>query len=187
MNWGLSKKNNISVILFILVLVIGCVFISSCNYSHTSTQPSSKSSRPAQTVCDKEGHKWENATCTRPKTCSVCGITNGVSLGHDFVDNICTRCGDYDKPVYIVEKNQTRSGDYSIFSGSVENFSTRSVEFVKIKLELMDEDKKILDTDWTYAVGSEGLRPGAQARWELMYNDAGFDWKYWRVSVMDYD
>ncbi len=28
------------------------------------------------------GHKWVNATCTTPKTCSVCGTTEGDALGH---------------------------------------------------------------------------------------------------------
>ena len=28
------------------------------------------------------GHTWVNATCTTPKTCSVCGATEGAALGH---------------------------------------------------------------------------------------------------------
>ena len=30
-------------------------------------------------------HLWEDATCTRPKTCSLCGATVGSALGHDLV------------------------------------------------------------------------------------------------------
>ena len=40
------------------------------------------------------GHSWNAATCTDPKTCSICGATEGSVLGHDYVDGICTRCGD---------------------------------------------------------------------------------------------
>ena len=29
-------------------------------------------------------HTWDAATCTAPKTCSVCGATEGNPLGHDF-------------------------------------------------------------------------------------------------------
>lgn len=29
--------------------------------------------------CD---HKWVDATCTEPKTCTVCGETEGEALGH---------------------------------------------------------------------------------------------------------
>lgn len=32
------------------------------------------------------GHSWTEATCTEPRTCSVCGSTEGEALGHDFPD-----------------------------------------------------------------------------------------------------
>lgn len=37
-----------------------------------------------ENVITSEGHKWVGATCTSPKTCSVCGITEGEKLGHDL-------------------------------------------------------------------------------------------------------
>ena len=36
------------------------------------------------------GHKWNDATCTTPKTCSVCGETEGEALGHKWNDATCT-------------------------------------------------------------------------------------------------
>lgn len=33
-----------------------------------------------------KGHTWVNATCTAPKTCSVCGATEGLALGHSFTN-----------------------------------------------------------------------------------------------------
>ncbi len=33
-------------------------------------------------VVAHEGHKWVDATCTAPKTCSVCDATEGEALGH---------------------------------------------------------------------------------------------------------
>lgn len=53
----------------------------------------------AQTACEKDGHKFADATCTEPKTCTVCGKKEGNALGHDFVNadctkpTTCTRCG----------------------------------------------------------------------------------------------
>ena len=32
--------------------------------------------------CELNGHTFANATCTSPKTCSVCGATDGEALGH---------------------------------------------------------------------------------------------------------
>lgn len=45
------------------------------------------------------GHVWEEATCTEPRTCEVCGETEGEPLGHDWEDRdkagkrVCRRCG----------------------------------------------------------------------------------------------
>lgn len=45
-------------------------------------------------------HKWEEATCTEPKTCTKCGKTEGEALGHTWTDatctedSVCTVCGE---------------------------------------------------------------------------------------------
>ena len=35
-------------------------------------------------------HRWDDATCTKPKTCSICGKTEGEALGHRWMDATCT-------------------------------------------------------------------------------------------------
>ena len=45
------------------------------------------------------GHTWTDATCTAPKTCSVCSATEGEALGHTFVEGKC-ECGEED-PNYV--------------------------------------------------------------------------------------
>lgn len=40
------------------------------------------------------GHQFGDATCELPKTCKVCQVTEGVALGHNYIENTCTRCGD---------------------------------------------------------------------------------------------
>ena len=52
-------------------------------------------------VCGKTegnalGHSWSDATCTAPKTCSVCGATEGSALGHSYENGNCSRCGQAD-------------------------------------------------------------------------------------------
>ncbi len=39
---------------------------------------------------DALGHDWKAATCTDPKTCDRCHITEGEALGHDWKDATCT-------------------------------------------------------------------------------------------------
>ena len=44
------------------------------------------------TVMDVRLHQWVDATCTTPKTCFVCGLTEGKPLGHQLRFGTCTRC-----------------------------------------------------------------------------------------------
>lgn len=36
-------------------------------------------------------HTWNAATCTRPRTCSICGKTEGESKGHTWSNATCTK------------------------------------------------------------------------------------------------
>ena len=64
----------------------------------------------AQEVVDALGHAWADATCTAPKTCTACGVTEGEAIAHNYVVYgvadpdctnggytvyICTGCGDW--------------------------------------------------------------------------------------------
>ena len=39
-----------------------------------------------------KGHTWDDATCTTPKTCSVCGATEGEALDHTYANDFDTNC-----------------------------------------------------------------------------------------------
>lgn len=44
------------------------------------------------------GHSWQNATCTTPKTCNNCNLTEGSALGHSYTSKVtkeatCTQQG----------------------------------------------------------------------------------------------
>ena len=51
-------------------------------------------------------HKWKEATCTEPKTCVYCGMTEGEPLGHDWkaatinYPKTCVRCGKTEGEAY---------------------------------------------------------------------------------------
>lgn len=51
-------------------------------------------------VIDPKGHKYADATCDKPQTCTVCSATTGAALGHSYSSYRCTRCGaeDPNKP-----------------------------------------------------------------------------------------
>lgn len=55
--------------------------------------------------------------------------------------------------------------------GTITNNSDKTVRFVEVKVALYN-DGKVTDTDWTYAVGAEGLEPGESSQWKLYCSDA---------------
>ena len=87
-----QKKNRMSLVIGIaavlVLLVIGFFTIH-------SWKPATCTSPKTCVLCGKtEGralsHSWINATCTDPRTCSVCGKTDGVALGHKWKAATCT-------------------------------------------------------------------------------------------------
>lgn len=64
--------------------------------------------KPATCACgliqgSTVGHTWIDASCTAPKTCSVCRATEGSTKAHLFVDKKCYYCGE-SQPLTEVEK-----------------------------------------------------------------------------------
>ena len=58
-------------------------------------------------IVPAKGHTWANATCTAPKTCSVCGATEGEALGHkdENSDHNCDLCGTKLTDCADIDKN----------------------------------------------------------------------------------
>lgn len=62
--------------------------------------------------CETDGHVWKDATCTEPKTCAVCGTTDGEPAGHNMVDNVCSVCGFDANPAFTGNRwDMTNSAD----------------------------------------------------------------------------
>ena len=55
----------------------------------TCTEPRT-CTKCGETEGEALGHNWADATCSTPQTCSVCKETTGVALGHQWVDATCT-------------------------------------------------------------------------------------------------
>ncbi len=65
-------------------------------------------------ACEKPcEHAWSEATCTTPKTCSKCGLTEGEpSMTHSYVNHECKHCG-------TVELTLSNYKDYLVMSPTV--------------------------------------------------------------------
>ena len=82
-------------------------------------------------VVDALGHRWVEATCTQPKRCTRCGTKDGSALGHNYVNGVCTLCGETFFKI-TADKDTVSIGDivtYTVSMGPVENLAAVKLEF----------------------------------------------------------
>ena len=82
-----NKKKTVTIIAIIGIglAIIGGIGFYTCYHTWnaaTSTRPRT-CSICGKTEGESKGHTWSNATCTKPQTCTVCKQTKGKALGHD--------------------------------------------------------------------------------------------------------
>ena len=56
---------------------------------------------------------------------------------------------------------------FTYAEGTLTNNSDSTVKYVKIKGAFKSGSGNVIDTDWTYAVGGEGLAPGESCKWKM--------------------
>lgn len=78
------------------------------------------------------------------------------------------------------------NSSYTICTGTVTNNGNKTYKFVQIKGSFKDSSGTVLDTDSTYAVGSEGLAPGESKTFRMSV-DKNYSIESCSVSIYDYD
>lgn len=78
---------------FALIFVFAFL-LTSCANLDSSNIAQSEIKTEATTV---HVHTWTPATCTAPKTCSVCGATEGEPTAHLYEEGVCSACGFEDQ------------------------------------------------------------------------------------------
>ena len=73
---------------------------------------------------------------------------------------------------------------YTVCTGKITNTGSRTFTFVKKKGKFSNYSG-IVDTDWTYAVGSEGIEPGETVTFRMSV-DKDYSITWCDVSVMDF-
>lgn len=81
--------------MWILLPVMLCL-LAACGCKHEFAEPQCEAPKTC-TLCGFTegaplGHHWQAATCEAPKTCSYCGETEGEALGHMFPDGRIPNC-----------------------------------------------------------------------------------------------
>lgn len=84
----------------------------------------------AQEEIPAAGHVWKEATCSAPKTCTGCDLTEGEAVDHKYKNSVCTFCNQK-QPVEFVFSYDT--------------------------MTLTEGDKPYIDVDDSYAwIGGKG-------------------------------
>ena len=81
--------------------------LTSCSHEHTWISANCTLPRTCSECGETEGmplgHNYKEATCETAKTCYTCNSTEGSPLGHNYVRDVCTTC---DQIAYMAESNQ---------------------------------------------------------------------------------
>lgn len=106
-----------------------------------------------------EANKASNSSTSSPSS------TSSSSVGDMTHSMYCL--------LYIKVSNVrvTHSGNYAYIRGTVTNTGTYNIKYVKVKIACENWSGKVIDTDWTYAVGSSWLEPGESNNFECMVKD----------------
>lgn len=127
--------------------------------------------------------------------CAAEGCMEEAAYGHYCISHVCLegscesqrgRSGPYcyyhqsqrDKAEAEAAANPARdlsisnvsissSSSYVNASGTVTNRGNRTYTFIKVKGSFKNRSGEVVDTDWTYACGSEGLAPGETTSFQM--------------------
>lgn len=82
--------------------------------------------------------------------------------------------------------NITHNSSYTVCSGTITNNGSRTYSFVEVKGKFQDSFGNVVDTDWTYAVGSEGLEPNESKTFRISV-DKNYDIEKCVMEIIDYN
>lgn len=127
-------------------------------------------------------HKCQISTCNNPYF-----WTSNYCYSHYLLYDEDAKSAQVSASDLKITKNSVyNSSSYTRISGTIRNNSDTTVYFVKIKGSFKTSSGTVVDTDWTYAVGGEGLAPGESCKWELSV-DKDYSITKCDVSVLDFD
>lgn len=86
--------------------------------------------------------------------------------------------------ITIKDVDSEASSGFVTIRGRACNESSEPAAFVKIGCDYLNKGGQVVNSDFTYASSSDGIRPGACKEFTLMERN-GDDWERYRVYVMN--
>ena len=129
-------------------------------------------------------------------TCHRNGCYNKVAEGNNYCYThmpFTSTLAYYDYTPEVAEDvlvfsniNVSKNSSYTVCTATITNNGRKTYTFIEVKGKFKDSSGTILDTDWTYAVGSEGLEPGESATFRLSVSKNTNITKC-ELEILDYD
>lgn len=169
-------------IVFAVVAVIGIIFFAVSN-----------ANRCEASGCNNT--KVTNGQYCAKHTCGKSGCYNYKSADsfycytHKSSDTSTNYTSSYESAYTALEISDvkvTSNSSYTICTGTVKNTGKKTYTFVQVKGSFKDSSGTVVDTDWTYAVGSEGLSPGESTTFRMSI-DKNYKITSCSVTLLDYD
>lgn len=161
------------VIMIVCVINIGRCDAKKCNNKAISGMHYCYAHKCVINNCDNEKSSYSN----------YC-YSHYLIYDDDAVSSYAPKVYSYQLKISNVTLSSNSS--YSIAEGSITNNSEQTVSYVKIKGAFKNQSGTVIDTDWTYAVGSEGLAPGESCTWRMSVKK-NHNIDECVVSILDFD
>jgi hypothetical protein len=172
-------KAVIAIIIAVACIIVVAITISSgkcdvsgCNNKTVSGSDYCYTHKCALSSCKNKRYSYSNYCFTH------------YMLYDDDAPTVNNQVYSYELKISNVKISSNSS--YTIAEGTIINNSDQTVTFVKIKGSFETSSGKVVDTDWTYAVGTEGLDPGESCKWRMSVSkDSSI--KNCNVTIIDFD
>lgn len=142
----------------ILLLIVLVLFSGKCRSSGCRNRKA-----PGSNFC--YNHKCDVPDCRKERLASS-NYCYEHYLKYDLEDED-TSSGAYSWELKISDVKVYSEYSFTFAEGSLTNNSSSTVKYVKLKGSFKSRLGTVIDTDWTYAVGSEGLAPGETCKWKM--------------------
>lgn len=142
----------------ILLLIVLVLFSGKCRSNGCRNRKA-----PGSNFC--YNHKCDVPDCRKERLASS-NYCYEHYLKYDLEDDDSTS-GAYSWELKISDVKVYSEYSFTFAEGSLTNNSTSTVKYVKLKGSFKSRLGTVIDTDWTYAVGSEGLAPGETCKWKM--------------------
>lgn len=172
-----NKKILVAIVVIVLIAIGAAMNIGRCQESGCNNRVVSGSDycythKCAISSCDSRRFSYSNYCITHYR------------IYDDDANKNTTYVPSYQLRISNISLSSNSS--YTIAEGTITNNSDETVSYVKIKGSFETSSGKVVDTDWTYAVGSEGLEPGESCKWRMSVSKDG-SIKSCTVTILDFD